>query len=142
MKIQPTNFRVAQNLSFGHKRPTIKIPENLNLKPKSKAPSAFLLGLFSVVSLLAGGTWLYRQTYQYKFQSLWKQYQQNYNEIVLDSTSTKQDSINYMQKRDSLTVDFLQKFVELKSALNKQTADTAYIDLSSKRYSSYDSNKN
>ena len=137
MKIQSTATPIAHNPNFGQKHPSTKLPANLNLKPRPKAPSGFFIGLMSAISLLAGGTLLYRQTYQYKFQSLLKEYQNNLSEIKLDSTCTKQDSIDCTRKRDSLTIDFLKKLAELKPAQSTNTADTAYINLTDKRASSY-----
>ena len=133
MRIQPAVIPVTQEINFGQKRPSTKIPGNLNVKPKPKGPSAFFIGLVSIISLLAGGTWLYRQTYQYKFQSLFKQYQKDCSAYTIDSTCTHQDSIDYRQKLDSLTVDFLQKITELNAASktdkDENTADTAYINI-------------
>ena len=63
MRIQPAVIPVTQEINFGQKRPSTKIPGNLNVKPKPKGPSAFFIGLVSIISLLAGGTWLYRQTF-------------------------------------------------------------------------------
>lgn len=133
MRIQPAAMPAIQEINFGQKRPTTKIPGSLNVKPKHKGPSKFSICLMSVISLLACGTWLYRQTYQYKFQTLFKQYQKDCSEYTIDSTCSHQDSINYRQKLDSLTIDFLKKITELNAASktneNEKTADTAYINI-------------